>query len=53
MLSVQEVQKSFDHFLAVNKANLEVEKGQVVAVIGPNGAGKEHFIQIDYRSFEA
>ena len=40
MLSVQGVKKSFDEFLAVSEANLEVEAGQVVAVIGPNGAGK-------------
>jgi branched-chain amino acid transport system ATP-binding protein len=40
MLYVQELQKSFDGFKAVNGANLTVEKGQLVAVIGPNGAGK-------------
>ncbi len=46
MLSVQNVQKSFDHFLAVNKGNLEVEAGQVVAVIGPNGAGKSTLFKL-------
>jgi branched-chain amino acid transport system ATP-binding protein len=46
MLSVQKAQKSFDHFLAVNEANLEVEKGQVVAVIGPNGAGKSTLFKL-------
>ncbi|MBW2657582.1 MAG: ATP-binding cassette domain-containing protein, partial [Deltaproteobacteria bacterium] len=40
MLQVQALQKSFDGFLAVNNATLNVEKGDVVAVIGPNGAGK-------------
>ncbi|MGC8603403.1 MAG: ABC transporter ATP-binding protein, partial [Desulfomonilaceae bacterium] len=30
----------FDQFLAVKKANLEVKRGEIVAVIGPNGAGK-------------
>lgn len=40
MLRVDKVHKSFDKFLAVNGAELEVEKGQLVAVIGPNGAGK-------------
>jgi len=40
MLSVKDVQKSFDRFLAVKNANLEVERGEIVAVIGPNGAGK-------------
>lgn len=40
MLKAQSVFKSFDGFMAVNNANLEVEQGQIVAVIGPNGAGK-------------
>lgn len=40
MLQVEAVIKSFDDFLAVNEANLSVQKGEIVAVIGPNGAGK-------------
>ncbi|MCD6296147.1 MAG: ABC transporter ATP-binding protein [Deltaproteobacteria bacterium] len=40
MLRVESVKKSFDGFMAVNSADLLVEKGDIVAVIGPNGAGK-------------
>jgi branched-chain amino acid transport system ATP-binding protein len=40
MLRVERVTKTFDKFLAVDGAELNVEKGQLVAVIGPNGAGK-------------
>lgn len=40
MLLVKDVQKSFDGFRAVSDAQLNVERGEVVAVIGPNGAGK-------------
>jgi ATPase subunit of ABC transporter with duplicated ATPase domains len=40
MLRVESAYKSFDGFMAVNAANLVVEKGEIVAVIGPNGAGK-------------
>jgi len=40
MLRVENLYKSFDGFMAVNGAELVVEKGQRVAVIGPNGAGK-------------
>ena len=40
MLRVDSLKKSFDGFLAVNNASLEVNRGDVVAVIGPNGAGK-------------
>lgn len=40
MLTVENVEKSFEGFLAVNRANLTVKQGEIVAVIGPNGAGK-------------
>lgn len=40
MLEVRSLGKSFGGFKAVNGANLEVNKGEIVAVIGPNGAGK-------------
>jgi len=40
MLRVESVLKTFDGFVAVNRASLGVGKGEIVAVIGPNGAGK-------------
>ncbi len=40
MLRVEGIRKSFGGFMAVSGANLEVNRGEVVAVIGPNGAGK-------------
>ncbi len=40
MLKVENLHKSFSGFKAVNGANLDVKKGEIVAVIGPNGAGK-------------
>ena len=40
MLEVRNVSKSFGGFKAVDRASLDVEKGEIVAVIGPNGAGK-------------
>jgi branched-chain amino acid transport system ATP-binding protein len=40
VLRVEGIQKSFDGFMAVSGADLEVRKGEIVAVIGPNGAGK-------------
>ncbi len=40
MLIVESLYKSFEGFKAVNNANLDVQKGEIVAVIGPNGAGK-------------
>ena len=46
MLSVRDVQKSFGPFQAVKKADLEVKKGEIVAVIGPNGAGKSTLFKL-------
>jgi len=40
VLEVKSLSKSFGGFIAVNRADLAVEKGEIVAVIGPNGAGK-------------
>jgi branched-chain amino acid transport system ATP-binding protein len=40
LLQVHSLTKSFSGFMAVIDANLEVNKGEIVAVIGPNGAGK-------------
>lgn len=40
MLRVENIHKSFENFVAVNGAELRVDKGELVAVIGPNGAGK-------------
>jgi len=40
VLEVKSLSKSFGGIVAVNRANLSVEKGEIIAVIGPNGAGK-------------
>jgi len=40
VLEVKSLSKSFGKFLAVQKADLDVQKGEIVAIIGPNGAGK-------------
>ncbi len=46
MLRVEAVRKSFDGFVAVKNANLEVKQGEIVAVIGPNGAGKSTLFKL-------
>lgn len=46
MLKVQGLKKKFDRFAAVSNANLEIAKGQIIAVIGPNGAGKSTLFKL-------
>ncbi|MBI5442042.1 MAG: ABC transporter ATP-binding protein [Deltaproteobacteria bacterium] len=46
MLRVENLRKSFDHFMAVGDGNLHVPQGKIVAVIGPNGAGKSTLFKL-------
>ncbi len=40
ILRVTDVTKKFGNLVAVNRASLEVNRGEIVGLIGPNGAGK-------------
>lgn len=40
VLSIHELTKNFGRLCAVNKLNLEVQRGQVFGMLGPNGSGK-------------
>ena len=40
ILETEDLTKSFNGFIAVNKANLAIDRGAIHALIGPNGAGK-------------
>ena len=40
VLHIENVTMQFGGVVAVNKLNLDVNKGEIVALIGPNGAGK-------------
>jgi len=40
LLKADNVTKRFGGLTAVNKLNIEIEKGSIYAIIGPNGAGK-------------
>ena len=46
VLKVTNLSKQFGKFKALNKVNLEVQKGEVFGFIGPNGAGKSTTIRI-------
>lgn len=40
MIQTEDLSKQFDNFLAVDRINLRVNSGEVLALLGPNGAGK-------------
>lgn len=45
-LELQDLTVSFSGFLAVDKVNLKIKKGETRVVIGPNGAGKTTIIDM-------
>lgn len=45
MLTVNHVKKSFGQLQVLKDINLEVKKGQVVAIIGSSGSGKSTFLR--------
>ena len=46
VLKMEKIYKAFPGVVAVNKVDLEVNRGQVVALIGENGAGKSTLMKI-------
>ena len=46
LLNLIDITVSFEGFLALNKLNLNLLKGELRAVIGPNGAGKTTFLDV-------
>ncbi len=43
LLETHQVVKRFGGLVAVNKMDLNLEKGRIISIIGPNGAGKTTF----------
>lgn len=43
LLKAESISRSFGGFMAVQKVDLQVEKGAILGLIGPNGAGKSTF----------
>src|SRR5699024_8709916 len=46
ILNISNVTKKFGKFTALDKINLQVNKGEIYGFIGPNGAGKTTAIRI-------
>ncbi len=45
-LSVENLTKQFDHFVAVDHISLSMQRGEIFGLLGPNGAGKTTTIRI-------
>ena len=46
VIKCENLTKSFNHLLAVNSLDLEIEKGEIMGFLGPNGAGKSTTINM-------
>ncbi len=46
MLKIQELEKNFGYFQAVDKVSLEIRPGEIVSIIGTNGAGKTTLVNL-------
>ena len=46
ILSIRNVTKRYDKYVAVNKVSLEVPRGSLFGMLGPNGAGKTSLIRM-------
>ncbi|MDD5044459.1 MAG: ABC transporter ATP-binding protein [Candidatus Omnitrophica bacterium] len=45
-VQVKDLEKKFGQFIAVNRINFEVKKGEIFGFLGPNGAGKSTTIRM-------
>ncbi len=45
-VKVENLEKKFGNFIAVNRINFEVSKGEIFGFLGPNGAGKSTTIRM-------
>lgn len=46
IIQTENLIRSFDGFIAINRVNFSVERGDIHAIIGPNGAGKTTFFNL-------
>ena len=45
-VTLKDISKQFDDFIAVNRVSLDVKKGEIFGFLGPNGAGKSTTIRM-------
>jgi len=52
MITASSLVKKFGDFAAVDRLNLQINKGECFGLLGPNGAGKSTFISMTYGSVQ-
>jgi len=45
-IEVEELERRFGDFMAVDRVSLHVAKGEIYGFLGPNGAGKSTMVRI-------
>ena len=46
IIEVNDLVKKFGNFIAINKLNLTVKRGEIFGFLGPNGAGKTTTVRV-------
>ena len=46
MITLRNIQKSFDTLQVLRGIDLDISKGEIVSIVGPSGAGKTTLLQI-------
>ena len=53
LISCNELSKKYDDVLALDKVNIDIEKGEFFGLLGPNGAGKTTLLKILTRQIKS
>ena len=46
MIEIKNLSKSYEHRLAIDRINLNMQEGSVFGLIGTNGAGKSTLLRV-------
>lgn len=52
IISLKEVSKRFGKFTALDKINLEINKGEIIGIVGPSGSGKSVLVKMFFGFFK-